>query len=56
LYSQIEGLDIEDDLKAKKKAKVAKRACLTILGLQGVIEEAKPLKEVQFKAFDPRDP
>lgn len=45
MCSQIEGLDIKD-LKAKKKAKVAKIARLTTLSLQGVIEEAKPLKDV----------
>jgi hypothetical protein len=45
LCSQIEGLDIKD-LKAKKKTKAAEIACLTALGLQGVIEEAKPLKDV----------
>jgi hypothetical protein len=55
LGSQLEGLDIEEDPKAKKKAKAAEIARLTTLGLQGVMEEAKPLKEVQFEAFDPRD-
>jgi hypothetical protein len=56
LCSQIEGLDIEEDLKAKKKAKAAKVARLTTLGLQSIMEEAKPLKDVQFEAFDPRVP
>src|SRR4030081_2541121 len=55
LCSQIEGLDIKDP-KAKKKAKAAKIAHLTTLGLQGVMEEAKPLKDVQFEAFDPGVP
>ena len=56
LCSQTEGLDIEDDPKMKKKAKAAEIARLTALGLQGVMEEAKPLKEVEFEAFDPREP
>jgi hypothetical protein len=56
LCSQTEGLDIEDDPKAKKKAKAAEIARLTTLSLQGIMEEAKPLKEVQFEAFDPREP
>jgi hypothetical protein len=55
LCSQTEELNIKDP-KAKKKAKAAEMACLTALGLQGVMEEAKPLKEVQFKAFDPGEP
>jgi hypothetical protein len=56
LYNQAEELDIRDDLKVKKKAKTAKVLRLTRLSLQGIIEELKPLKEVQFKAFNPRDP
>jgi hypothetical protein len=57
LYSQTEGLDIEDnDPKAKKKAKAAEIARLATFSLQDVIEEAKPLKEVQFEAFNPREP
>jgi hypothetical protein len=55
LCSQTEGLDIEEDLKAKKKAKVAEIARLKALGLKGVMEEAKPLKDVQFEPFNPRD-
>ena len=55
LCSQIEGLDIEDP-KAKKKAKTAEIKRLTTLSLQGVMEEAKPLKDVQFEAFDPGEP
>jgi hypothetical protein len=56
LYSQIEGLelDIKKDLKAKKKAKAAKVAHLATLSLQGVMEEAKPLKDVQFEPFNLR--
>jgi hypothetical protein len=45
LCSQTEELDIKD-LKAKKKVKEVEIARLTTLGLQGVIKEAKPLKEV----------
>ena len=55
LCSQIEDLDIEDP-KAKKKAKAAEIARLTALSFQGVIEEAKLLKDVQFEAFDPSVP
>jgi Transposase IS4 len=56
LCSQTEELDIEEDPKVKKKAKAAEIARLTALGLQGVMEEAKPLKDVQFTAFDPGEP
>jgi len=56
LCGQVEELDIEDNLKAKKKAKTAEIARLIRLSLQGVMEEAKPLKVVQFEAFDPRGP
>jgi hypothetical protein len=56
LCSQTEWLDIEDDLKAKKKVKAAEITRLTTLGLQGVMEEVKPLKDVQFEAFDPGEP
>jgi len=48
-------LDIKDSLKGKKKAKAAEIACLNRLSLQKVIEETKPLEEVKFKAFDPRE-
>jgi hypothetical protein len=56
LCSQTEGLGIEDDLKTKKKAKAVEIARLATLGLQGVMEEAKPLKEIQFEAFNPGEP
>jgi hypothetical protein len=47
LCTQTEELDIkEKDLKAKKKAKAAEIARLTSLGLGGVMEEVKPLKDV----------
>jgi hypothetical protein len=46
-------LDIEEDPKAKKKAKAAEIARLKALGLKGVIEEVKPLKDVQFEPFNP---
>jgi hypothetical protein len=59
LCSQTEGLYIEDNKeakkKAKKKAKAKEIARLTKLGLKGVMEEAKPLKDVQFKPFLPGD-
>jgi len=45
LSSQITKLDI----KAKKKAKSDEIARLTKLGFQGVLEEIKPLKEVEFE-------
>jgi hypothetical protein len=54
LYSQTEELDIEEDPKAKKKAKADEIARLKALGLKGVMEEVKPLKNVQFEPFDPR--
>ena len=53
--SQVEELDI----KAKKKAKAEEIARLTQLGFQGVMEEAKLPKDVQFEPFkigDHRDP
>jgi hypothetical protein len=54
LCTQIEELDIEEeDPKAKKKAKAAEIARLTSLGLEGVMEEVKPLKDVQFEPFKP---
>jgi hypothetical protein len=56
LGSQLEGLDIREDLKTKKKAKATEITRLTTLSLQGIMEEAKPLKDVQFEAFDPRVP
>jgi hypothetical protein len=55
LCSQTETLDIEEDPKVKRKAKVAEIARLKALGLEGVIEEAKPLKDVQFEPFNPGD-
>jgi hypothetical protein len=36
-------------LRLKKKAKLAKIGRLTKLGLQGVLEEIKPLKEVEYE-------
>ena len=53
MCSQTEGLDIEEDPKAKKKAKVAEIARLKGLGLEGVMEEARLPKDVQFEPFDP---
>ena len=53
LCSQTEELDIEEDPKAKKKAKAVEIAHLEGLGLKGVIEEVKPLKDVQFDPFNP---
>jgi hypothetical protein len=46
LCSQTKELDIEEDLNAKRKAKAAEIARLKALGLEGVMEEAKPLKDV----------
>jgi hypothetical protein len=54
LCSQTEELDIEEDPKAQKKAKAIELARLKALGLKGVMEEVKPLKDVQFKPFNPR--
>jgi hypothetical protein len=54
LCSQMEELDIEEDPKAKKKAKAVEIARLEGLGLKGVIEEVKPLKDVQFEPLNPR--
>src|SRR3979490_2840134 len=45
LCSQIAELDI----KAKKKAKLDKILCFTNLGFQSVLEEIKPLKEIEYK-------
>jgi hypothetical protein len=42
----MEELDIEEDPKAKKKAKAVEIAHLEGLGLKGVIEEVKPLKDI----------
>jgi len=56
LCSQTEELDIEEDPKAKKKAKAAEIARLKGLGLEGVMEEARLLKDVQFEPFDPGHP
>jgi hypothetical protein len=53
LCSQTEELDIEEDPKAKKKAKAVEIARLKALGLEGVIEEVRPLKDVQFEPFNP---
>jgi hypothetical protein len=54
LCTQTEELDIEEeDPKAKKKAKAAEIARLTSRGLEGVMEEVKPLKDVQFEPFKP---
>jgi hypothetical protein len=53
LCSQTEELDIEEDPKAKKKAKAVEIARLKELSLKGVMEEAKPLKDVQFEPFNP---
>jgi hypothetical protein len=49
-------LDIEENPKAKKKAKAAEIVCLSRLNLQGIIDKAKPLDQVKFEAFDLRDP
>src|SRR6266498_6011580 len=56
LCSQTEGLDIEEDPKAKKKAKVAEIARWKGISLEGVMEEARLLKDVQFEPFDPGHP
>jgi hypothetical protein len=59
LYSQTAKLDIKADIKAKKQAKLAEIARLSKLGFQGVLEEIKPLKEVEFEPFilgDHREP
>ena len=56
LCNQTQDLDIKDGPKEKKRAKAAKVAQLTKLtSLQDIIEEAKPLEDVKFKAFDPRE-
>ena len=54
LCSQTDELDIEEDPKAKKKAKAVEIARLGALGLKGAMKEAKPLKDVQFEPFNPR--
>jgi hypothetical protein len=46
LCSQTEELDIKEDPKAQKTAKAIEIARLKALGLKGVIEEVKPLKDV----------
>ncbi len=46
LCSQIEGLNIKEDPKTKKKVKVVEITRLTALNLQGVIEEVKPLEDI----------
>ena len=53
ICSRIEGLEINE--KAKKKAKAEEMVRLTTLDLRSIMEEAKPLKEVQFEPFDPGD-
>jgi cytochrome c5 len=55
LCNQTQDLDIKDGPKEKKKAKAAEIARLNRLSLQKVMEEAKPLEEVKFEAFDPRE-
>ena len=55
LCNQTQDLDIEDGLKEKKKVKAAEIAHLTRLSLQNIIEEAKPLEDVKFDPFDPRE-
>jgi hypothetical protein len=52
LCSQAQDLDISNNLKAKKKAKVAEIACLNTLSLQEIMDKAKALEEVKFEAFD----
>jgi cytochrome c5 len=49
-------LDISNNPKAKKKAKAAEITRLNALSLQGIMDEAKPLKELKFEAFDPGEP
>src|SRR5436305_13068914 len=49
-------LDIGGDPKAKKKAKAAEITRLNTLSLQGIMDEAKPLEELKFEAFNPREP
>jgi hypothetical protein len=55
LCSQTDELDIEEDPKAKKKSKAVEIAQFTQLGFQGVMEEAKLLKDVQFEPFKTGD-
>jgi hypothetical protein len=51
LCSQIAKLDI----KAKKKAKSDEITRLSKLGFKGVLEEIKPLQEIEFEPFILRD-
>jgi hypothetical protein len=55
LCGQTEGLDTEEDPKSKKKAKAeaVEIARLKALGLEGAMEEVKPLMDVQFEPFNP---
>jgi hypothetical protein len=55
LCNQTQDLDIKDGPKERKKAKAAEIARLTRLSLQNIIEEAKPLEDVKFEAFDLRE-
>jgi hypothetical protein len=55
LCNQAQDLDIGDDPKAKKKAKAAEITRLNALSLQEIMEEAQPLGELKFEAFDPGD-
>ena len=55
MCSQTEELVIEEDPRAKKKAEAVEIARLKALGLEGVMEEVKPLKDVQFEPFNPRN-
>jgi hypothetical protein len=55
LCDKTQDLDIGNNLKAKKKAKATEITCLNTLSLQEIIEEAQPLEELKFEAFDPRD-
>jgi hypothetical protein len=48
-------LDIGNNPKAKKKAKAAEITWLNIFSLQEIIDKAKPLEELKFEAFDPRE-
>ena len=55
LCNQTQDLDI-DSPKEKKRAKAAEVARLTrFTSLQDIIEEAKPLEDVKFEAFDPKE-
>ena len=52
MCGQTEELDTEED-QAKKKAKAVEIARLKAHGLEGVMEEVKPLMDVQFEPFNP---